>query len=80
IAVNIEPFKSYIEKYSIGLLFKENDGEDLMKVIRTARERGKESFREAIHAFREENDIDRWRAKFSLELSSYVHEWKSSHL
>jgi glycosyltransferase involved in cell wall biosynthesis len=80
IAANIEPFRSYIEKYNIGLLYKENDGEDLLKVIRTARERGKESFREAIHAFREENDIGRWRAKFSLELSSYVHEWKSSHL
>lgn len=80
IATDIEPFKTYIERYSIGLIYRENDGEDLLNAIEKARERGKESFKEAIHAFREEHAISRWRSRFNIELSGYICEWKSNHL
>ena len=80
IAVDIEPFRTYIERYSIGLSYRENDGEDLLNAIEKARERGKESFKEAIRAFREEHAISSWRSRFNIELSGYVREWKSGHL
>lgn len=80
IAVDIEPFRTYIERYSIGLSYRENDGEDLLNAIEKARERGKESFKEAIRAFREEHAISSWRSRFNIELSGYVREWKSGQL
>lgn len=44
IAPNIEPFKSYIEKYGVGFLYKEGDSESFKEVLERAAEKSKGNF------------------------------------
>jgi glycosyltransferase involved in cell wall biosynthesis len=77
IAADIEPFKMYVEKYKIGVLYEEGNEDDLLEAMRTAHERGKGFFDEAIRSFREEHSISKWRFRFNTDLRHYVNEWNS---
>jgi glycosyltransferase involved in cell wall biosynthesis len=64
IAPNVEPFKYYIEKYKIGLMFEENDEESFVQQINMAKKLGTSYFIKNINDFKRDFSYDVWIKKF----------------
>ena len=64
IAPSIEPFVWYVEKYGIGLIYKEGDKESLARTLEEAMRRGPESFREGFKRLEKDHSIERIQKDF----------------
>lgn len=64
IVPNVEPFKYYIEKYKIGLMFEENDEDSFVQQINMAKKLGTSYFIKNINDFKRDFSYDVWIKKF----------------
>ena len=66
-------FRYYIDKYKIGLKYKPNDKDSLLKTIYKAKELGDEYFHDNIKKFRKEHNHSKIVKEFTKEVRNCLH-------
>jgi len=72
ITPNIDPFKSYIDAYKIGLMFEKENNALFLETVDKAKKLGSEYFSESITKFKEDFSYKNWNNKFVNFIKSVI--------
>lgn len=70
IAPNIEPFKSYIEEYGIGILYIADSENDFIAAIKKAKANNVNEYIMAINKLNSDRTYSKWKAYFNNQLNN----------
>ena len=72
ITPDIDPFKNYIDKYKVGLTYKEGDYESFINAVNLSMKLGTEHFLDNILKFKEDFSYKKWKSRIQDFLKSLI--------
>jgi glycosyltransferase involved in cell wall biosynthesis len=74
IVPDVEPFRTYLYNYKIGLLYKSNDEKSLIDIINKASNMDRKGFLKEINRFKSDFSYERWRQLIGKSIIKVVQD------